>query len=174
MYLKNAIIDKNTSILWLNADVGRRHKISFNDSNSKKVFESSFFKYNTTSNPIVLSETGTYQYWESNVSKEVPGFVMRGTTTVTSQKQRNATTETQHKEDILGAFMVPARFLDNYRSEFEANGFNIYSTFTYKDLRGGQKGTGPEQTLIVWKAHNIPLKKVVTDLQELNPSLPYN
>jgi hypothetical protein len=108
-----------------------------------------FFKYKTTSNPIILNESGTYQYWESNVSKQVPDFVMRGTITVTPQKQRNATTELQNKEDILRTFMVPARFLDKYRSEFEANGFKIYGTFTYMDLRGGQKGTGPEQTLVV-------------------------
>ena len=48
---------------------------------------------------------------------------------------------------IISAFMVTARLLDKYRSECENNGFTIDSTCTYKDLRGGQKGTGPEQTL---------------------------
>jgi hypothetical protein len=170
---QNAIIEKGTSIIWLNADVGHRHKISLNDSNSK-IFDSRFFKYNTTSNEIRLNETGTYQYWESDVSKEVPDFVMLGTITVSSQEQHNATTVSQNKDDIVGTFMVPARFLDKYRSEFEDRGFTIDSTYTYKDLRGGQKGTGPEQTLIVWKVHNVPLKKVVRDLEELTPTLPYN
>ena len=171
---QNAIIEKGTSIIWLNADVGHRHKISLNDSNSEKIFDSRFFKYNTTSNEIRLNETGTYQYWESDVSKEVPDFVMLGTITVSSQEQHNATTVSQNKDDIVGTFMVPARFLDKYRSEFEDRGFTIDSTYTYKDLRGGQKGTGPEQTLIVWKVHNVPLKKVVRDLEELTPTLPYN
>jgi hypothetical protein len=171
---QNAIIENGTSIIWLNADVGHRHKISLNDSNSEKIFDSRFFKYNTTSNAIRLNETGTYQYWESGVSKEVPDFVMMGTITVTSQKQHNATSVFQYKDDIVGTFMVPARFLDKYRSEFEDRGFTIDSTYTYKDLRGGQKGTGPEQTLIVWKIHNVPLKKVVRDLEELTPTLPYN
>jgi hypothetical protein len=171
---QNAIIENGTSIIWLNADVGHRHKISLNDSNSEKIFDSRFFKYNTTSNAIRLNETGTYQYWESNVSKEVPDFVMMGTITVTSQEQQNATTVSQNKDDIVGTLMVPARFLDKYRSEFEDRGFTIDSTYTYKDLRGGQKGTGPEQTLIVWKVHNVPLKKVVRDLEELTPTLPYN
>ena len=171
---QNAIIEKGTSIIWLNADVGHRHKISLNDSNSEKIFDSRFFKYNTTSNAIRLNETGTYQYWESDVSKEVPDFVMLGTITVSSQEQHNATTVSQNKVDIVGTFMVPARFLDKYRSEFEDRGFTIDSTYTYKDLRGGQKGTGPEQTLIVWKVHNVPLKKVVRDLEELTPTLPYN
>jgi plastocyanin len=171
---QNAIIENGTSIIWLNADVGHRHKISLNDSNSEKIFDSRFFKYNTTSNAIRLNETGTYQYWESGVSKEVPDFVMMGTITVTSQEQHNATTVSQNKDDIVGTLMVPARFLDKYRSEFEDRGFTIDSTYTYKDLRGGQKGTGPEQTLIVWKVHNVPLKKVVRDLEELTPTLPYN
>jgi hypothetical protein len=70
--------------------------------------------------------------------------------------------------------MVPAKFLDKYRSEFENNGFTIDSTYTYKDLRGGQRGTGSEQTLVVWKAHNVPLKIVISDLQELTSSLPYS
>jgi hypothetical protein len=171
---QKAIIEKGTSIIWLNADVGHRHKISLNDSNSEKIFDSRFFKYNTTSNAIRLNETGTYQYWESDVSKEVPDFVMMGTITVYSQGQHNATTVSQNKDDIAGTFMVPARFLDKYRSEFEDRGFTINSTYTYNDLRGGQKGTGPEQTLIVWKAHNVPLKKVIRDLEELTPTLPYN
>jgi hypothetical protein len=171
---QKAIIDKGTSIIWLNADVGHRHKISLNDSNSEKIFDSRFFKYNTTSNAIRLNETGTYQYWESDVSKEVPNFVMTGTITVYSQEQHNATTVSQNKDDIAGAVMVPARFLDEYRSEFEDRGFTVDSTYTYKDLRGGQKGTGPEQTLILWKAHNVPLKKVIRDLEELTPTLPYS
>ena len=171
---QNAIIEKGTSIIWLNADVGHGHKISLNDSNSEKIFDSRFFKYNTISNEIRLNETGTYQYWESDVSKEVPDFVMLGTITVSSQDQHNATTVSQNKDDIVGTFMVPARFLDKYRSEFEDRAFTIDSTYTYKDLRGGEKGTGPEQTLIVWKVHNVPLKKVVRDLEELTPTLPYN
>jgi hypothetical protein len=171
---QNAIVDKSTSIIWLNADVGNRHKISLNDSNSEKIFESGFFKYNTASSPIRLNETGTYQYWESNVSKEVPDFVMKGTITVASQGQHNTTTVSQNNEDIAGTIKVPARLLDKYRSQFEDNGFTIGSTYTYKDLRGGQKGTGPEQTLIVMKAHNVPLKMVISVLEELTPTLPYN
>lgn len=47
--------------------------------------------------------------------------------------------------------MIPARFLDKYRAQFQDKEFTINSIYTYKDLRGCQKGTGPEQTLIVWK-----------------------
>ncbi|HEY7227342.1 MAG TPA: hypothetical protein VH481_04390 [Nitrososphaeraceae archaeon] len=171
---QNVIIDKNTSIIWVNADVGHRHKITLNDSNSEKIFESKFIKYNTTSNSIKFNETGTYQYWESNVSKEAPDFIMKGSINVIHREQHNTTHGSQDMEDIVGTLMVPAKFLDKYRSEFENNGFTIDSTYTYKDLRGGQRGTGPEQTLVVWKAHNVPLKIVISDLQELTSSLPYS
>ena len=171
---QNVIIDKSTSIMWLNADVGHQHKISLNDSNSEKIFESGIFRFNAISKPLRLNETGTYQYWESNVSKEVPDFVMSGAITVASQDKGDATTASQNNEDIIGAYMIPAKLLDKYRSEFEDKGFTIDSFFTYKDLRGGQKGTGPEQTLIVWKTHNIPVKKVIGDLEQLTSTLPYN
>jgi hypothetical protein len=55
---------------------------------------------------------------------------MMGTITVSSQEQHNATTVSQKKVDIVGTFMVPARFLDKYRSEFEDRGFTIDSTYT--------------------------------------------
>ena len=169
---QNVMIYKSTGILWLNADVGHRHKISLNDSNSK-IFESGIFGYNTTSKPLTLNKTGAYQYWESHVSKEVPDFVMKGAITVTSQMSTD-NTASQNGKYIVGTNMVPAKFIDKYRSGFEDKGFNIDSTFTYKDLRGGQKGTGPEQTLIVWETHNLSLEEVISALEELTPTLPYN
>jgi hypothetical protein len=39
---QKAIIEKGTSIIWQNADAGHRHKISLNDSNSEKIFDSRF------------------------------------------------------------------------------------------------------------------------------------
>ena len=35
------------------------------------------------------------------------------------------------------------------------------------DLRRCQTGTGSEQTLIVWKTHDIPLKEVISYVEEL-------
>ncbi|HEY7757036.1 MAG TPA: hypothetical protein VIA08_02270 [Nitrososphaeraceae archaeon] len=42
-----------------------------------------------------------------------------------------------------------------------------------KDLRRCQKGTGLEQTLIVWKTPDIPLKEVIIYLEELTAPLSY-
>lgn len=77
---------------------------------------------------------------------------MSGTITVISNNQHNVTTDMPQKSDeIVGTYMIPARFLDKYRAQFQDKEFTINSIYTYNDLRGCQKGTGPEQTLIVWK-----------------------
>lgn len=168
---QNAVIDKDTSVIWLNADVGHRHKISINEGNSK-IFESEFFNYNKASAPVRFNKTGTYQYWESAVSKEVPDFVMRGTITVTSENQNMS--ESQNKLETVGTFMVPAMFLDKYRSEFMKAGFIVGTDFTYKDLRGGQRGTGPEQTLITWSTSETNIDKVISELEKITSTLPYS
>ena len=77
---------------------------------------------------------------------------MGGTITIISNNQHNVTTDVPQKSDeIVGNYMIPARFLDKYRAQFQDKEFTINSIYTYKDLRGCQKGIGPEQTLIVWK-----------------------
>jgi hypothetical protein len=58
-----------------------------------------------------LNETGTYQYWESNVSKQVPDIIMSGTIIVISDNQHNVTTDVLHNSDeIVRTYMVPASF----------------------------------------------------------------
>ena len=77
---------------------------------------------------------------------------MSGTITVISNNQHNVTTDVPQKSDeIVVTYMIPARFLDKYRAQFQDKEFTINSIYTYKELRACQKGTGPEQTLIVWK-----------------------
>lgn len=69
-----------------------------------------------------------------------------------SDNQQNATTDVpQNNVEIVGTYMVPARLLDKYRAQFQDKEFTIKSIYTYKDLWGCQKGTDPEQMLIVWK-----------------------
>ena len=48
------------------------------------------------------------------------------------------------------------------------------SQYTFKDLRGGQKGTGPEQTLLVPESKEKYLDNLLFILKELTPKLPYN
>lgn len=70
--------------------------------------------------------------------------------------------------------MVPAKDLDKDIAELTKRGFSIDSTFTYKDPRGGQKETGPEQTSVVWTTSGMALDQVISALKEITPTLPYS
>ena len=50
----------------------------------------------------------------------------------------------------------------------------VDSHFTHKDLSGGHKGTGSEQTLIMWTTLESNLNKVIFALKEIIPKLPYS
>jgi hypothetical protein len=50
----------------------------------------------------------------------------------------------------------------------------VSSVSILKDLRGGQKGTGPEQTLLVLESKEKSLDNLLFILKELTPKLPYN
>ena len=76
--------------------------------------------------------------------------------------------------DTVGTFMVPAKDLDQYVSTLTSKGFTVDSTHTFTDKRGGQKGTGPEQTYIVWTTSGMNIDQVVSALQDITPSLPYS
>ena len=139
--------------------------ITLSDSNSKKVYENAFFPYNEVSKALTLNKTDNFSYLEKGANNAVPSFVMNGTISVirspSSQKQIGT----------VGAYMIPAIMLDKYTSEFAKRGFTVDSHFTYKDLRGGQKGTGPEQTLIIWTTPESNLDKVISALKDITPTL---
>lgn len=70
--------------------------------------------------------------------------------------------------------MVPSQDIQTYTSDLNNRGFAIDSTHNFKDLRGGQSGTGNEQTLIVWTTSGMSLSDIVTNLQEFSSGLPYS
>ena len=142
---QHLVTNVGTAIVWFSADVGHKHMITLTDGNSKKVYESAFFTSNEASNSLTLNNTGDYSYFEKGANKAVPNFVMNGTMSVINSpselKPQNATS--QNQIGTVGAYMIPATMLDKYISEFAKRGMTVDSHFTYKDLRGGQKGTGP-------------------------------
>jgi hypothetical protein len=100
---------------------------------------------------------------------------MNGTIKVINQPPQQLTGNTSGvTADTFGTFMVPAKDLDLYISELNTRGIKTDSTYTFKDLRGGQKGTGPEQTLIVWTSSGKDLNEVLAALEEISPNLPYS
>jgi len=119
-------------------------------------------------NPLVLNGTGKFTYSEANVNKDDPKFVMEGTVTV----QDNPTSPI-HLPDTVGFLMVPAKDLDKHISDLTAKGIDVVDKYTFKDLRGGQKGTGMQQTLLVLGSENGQ-QQLVSALENITPTLPYS
>lgn len=174
---EHLVTNVGTAIVWFSADVGHKHMVTLTDSNSKKAYEAAFFPSNEASNSLTLNNTGDYLYFEKGANKAVPDFVMNGTVSVInspSELKSPQNVTSQNQIGTVGAYMVPATMLDKYTSEFAKRGMTVDSHFTYKDLRGGQKGTGTQQTLITWTTPETNLDKVISALKEITPTLPYS
>lgn len=184
---QNAIINTRTTVVWFNADKAHDHTISLNESNPKITFRSEPIHFSTASlHPVMFINTGTLKYFEKNVSKSDPRFTMSGTISVINQSLTLSPSlnngsvaypelKTKNSEiDTVGSFMAPSKDLLKYVKELKGKGFRIDSTFTYSDPRGGQKGTGPDQTLIIWTTSGIKLETITALLGRVISLLPYN
>ncbi len=174
---QNIVIPVGTAVTWLNGDVDHDHKIILVNSqmpNAPPIFESNAFAYNTAITPINFNETGEYSYFEKDANNNDPNFIMNGTIKVINQPQESTGNTSGVTAETIGTFMVPAKDLDLYISELNTRGITTDSTHTFKDLRGGQKGTGPEQTLIVWTSSGKNLNEVLASLEQISPNLPYS
>ncbi len=76
--------------------------------------------------------------------------------------------------DTVGLLMVPTQDIDSYIQQITDAGITVDNTYDFKDLRGGQKGTGDTQTLIVWTTLNKDLNETLSSLSGLSASLPYS
>jgi len=166
---ENIIINPGTNIVWLNGDVGHEHTITLNDENSGKVFESGKFDFNTVSKPLVLNKTGKFTYSEADVNVDDPKFVMVGTVTVKDTPSALNNIDS----DTVAFFMVPTKDLDKHISELTSSGVQALDKYTFKDLRGGQKGTGPNETLLLVGVKGDS-DKLISALQKIAPDLPYS
>jgi hypothetical protein len=72
--------------------------------------------------------------------------------------------------------MVPTQDLEAYVSELTDKGFVINSMHDFKDVHGGQEGTGDTQTLVVWGADSSKINpdQVISVLKGITPELPYS
>jgi hypothetical protein len=69
--------------------------------------------------------------------------------------------------------MVPSIFVQDTVETMESAGFGIDSTHIFTDLRGGQGDTGDQQTLVVWTTSGKSLNEIMSYLQEISGTLPY-
>jgi plastocyanin len=177
---QRATVNPGTMVIWFNGDVDHDHKITLaNGVNPENaIFESDTFAYNEPSEPVVLNETGTFNYYETDVNNEDEDYVMNGTIDVVSQQGPNASstsasnsinsTSTQGS-DTTGVLMVPKSDIDTYVQDLENSGFAIDSTQDFNDIRAGD-----QQVLLVWTTSGISLDKVVSTLQGITQNLPYS
>jgi plastocyanin len=172
---QNADINVGTTVTWFNGDVDHDHSITLSGKSTSPEFESVDFTFNTASKPITFNDTGSFNYFETDVNNNDPSFVMNGTINAVDQvNPLSNSNATGANPDTVGTYMVPSKDLDQHISTLTSKGFTIDSTHTFEDLRGGQKGTGPEQTLIVWTTSDMNLDQVISALEEITPSLPYS
>ncbi len=178
---QQSTVPKGTTIVWFNGDVDHDHKITLTrqDSNSNNtVFSSDVFAYNTTSRPVVMNDTGSFYYSESNVNNEDLNFVMNGTINVVDQSTSTSSAMTNDSTglpgtdlDTIGTLMVPADDLATYTSDLENRGFSVLSTHNFDDIRSDD-----QQTLIVWgtSSGTNPIESITSHLSEITLTLPYS
>lgn len=172
---QSAEVNLGTMVVWFNGDVDHDHKITLtNGANLENtIFDSSTFAYDEPSEPIVLNDTGTFNYYQTDVNNEDEDYVMNGTITVVDQQSldgnNNLNSGVQGNADTAGVLMVPASDIDTYAQDLKNNGFTVDSTQNFNDIRAGD-----EQVLLVWTTSGIDLDNVISTLQRITQTLPYS
>jgi plastocyanin len=174
---QNAVVNTGTNIVWFNGDVGHDHNLVITDnSTGESVQETGIFPEFEVRN-VSLNGTGNYHYTDTEDYEE--GFVMSGNIQVVDNTQGSSSPSgllgnTQGSANTVGILMVPTQDIQTYTTDLESRGFDIDSTHNFKDLRGGQGGTGDEQTLIVWTTSGMDISAIASNLQEFSSGLPYS
>lgn len=167
---ENIVVSPGTNIAWLNGDVGHTRTITLVDENGDQVYSSGKFDFNTVSNPLILNKTGKFTYSEADVNQDDPKFVMQGTITINENPSSGSNDGVL---DTVAFFMIPAKDLDKHVSDLTDKGVDVLDKYTFKDLRGGQKGTGPEQTLLILTSKGDQ-SKLISTLEGIASTLPYS
>ena len=169
---QNIIVSPGTNIVWFNGDVGHTRKITLMDEKSNQVFDSGIFEFNTASKSVNLNKTGIYNYSQANVNKDDPNFLMEGTITVKGDVSTFNPNDSNATLNTVASLMVPSKDSIKHVSALKQNGVDIMDQFTFKDLRGGQKGTGPEQTLLLIRGNSA--NDLISSMKGVTSTLPYS
>jgi plastocyanin len=175
---ENAVINTGTTVLWFNGDVGHERTIDVKDANGNSVFNTGEITDSQPSQSFTFSDPGEFNY----EAQGDPGVTMTGSITVgnldsaviPSSSSGVVTNSNSNNIDTVGVLMVPTQDIDSYIQQITSAGITVDNTYDFKDLRGGQKGTGDTQTLIVWTTANKDLTETLSSLSELSADLPYS
>ncbi|WP_148685502.1 cupredoxin domain-containing protein [Candidatus Nitrosocosmicus hydrocola] len=177
---ENAMINTGTTVQWFNGDAGHERTIEVKDPSGNAVFNTGEIIDSQASQHFTFSNPGVYNY----EAEGDPGVTMTGSVTVediqspvTSSSGSLASTTTSNSTsniDTVGILMVPTQDIDEYISQITDAGITVDNTYDFKDLRGGQEGTGDTQTLIVWTTGGKDLGEAISSLSELSTDLPYS
>ncbi len=184
---ENAVVNIGTTIAWLNADAGHRHSITLVDNNAKNVvYNSGRFNNSTSSKPVTLNSTGTFDYSGPSFDRAFPNYKMNGTITVVNQPLAttfNTTTgainttssSTNNNIDTVALLITPARLFDKTISGLKSQGITIDSQYPFTSLRGGGSASGgdKQQVLLVLTSSGKNLDKVTSALAQVASTLPY-
>lgn len=175
---QNLVIGKGTAVTWFNGDVDHDHIIKFESPNNESLSATDTFEYlgHVT---VDFNNTGKYSYFEDGDLNDDKSFMMKGTITVvdstessTVQGQMNNNTQLNYK--TLGILMVPSKDLSAIRSDLSNNGIQPLSDYTFTDLRGGQSGTGPTQSIILWGSESEVIEQIISPIVDITKDLPYS
>jgi plastocyanin len=174
---ENAVVNTGTTVQWFNGDVCHERTIEVKDTDgSTTFFNTGEMVDSQASNHITFSNPGVYNY----EAEGDPGVTMTGSVTVgniqspvtpTSSSTSNSSSSSI---DTVGILMVPTQDIDDYINQITSAGITVDNTYDFKDLRGGQEGTGDTQTLIVWTTGGKDLSQTLSFLSELSADLPYS
>lgn len=96
---------------------------------------------------------------------------MRGNVIVEDQVSSPLTSELY---DTVGILMNPTMDLTTQTTDLESRVFSILGTHNFKDLRGGQEGTGDEQILVLWGISNSDVGNTISQVTEISQGLLYS
>ena len=170
---ENAIVNTGTTVQWFNGDAGHERTIDVKDASGNTVFNTREIIDSQASPAFTFSNPGVFNY----EAEGDPGVTMTGAVTVDniqSPVMSSTASSNSSNIDTVGIIMVPTQDIDDYISQITGAGITVDNTYDFKDLRGGQEGTGDTQTLLVWTTGGKDLGETLSFLSSLSSELPYS
>jgi hypothetical protein len=125
---ENAVVNVGTNVIWFSAEENYDHVLNLNNNgqNNAAIYRGGNFIFNTPSQAIKFNTTGNFNYSDPNVSSDSKGYVMSGTIKVINQPS-SLSVNGRKAIDTVGAYILPAKTVDKYISDFKSHGFSIDS-----------------------------------------------